>query len=125
MSDGEREEENKWDGNRTYAAFADAHRFGAPLVANGALKFKEPRVRQISEPPIGRVVHSHLLGQRQKSGQQGSKSAGESHWRDRDFEQFTLIVLAEFSASNDARRCCMSSVQTVSSTWSGTMRSDT
>jgi len=72
----EREEEDGWNGNRTYAAFADAHRLGAPLVADGALEFKEPRVRQISEPPIGRVVHSHLLRQRQKSGQEEeSKSA--------------------------------------------------
>ena len=106
-------------GNRTYAAFANAHRFGAPLVANGALEFKEPRVRQISEPPIGGVVHSHLLGaaRQKKLQEQEPKSAS--------FSFFTLIVLAEFSASNDARRCCMSSAPTVSSTWSGTMRSDT
>jgi len=81
-----------WNGNRTYAAFTDAHRLGAPLVANGALEFKEPRVRQISEPPIGRVVHSHLLRKRQKNRTTRvekrlarAKLAGESHKRDRDF----------------------------------------
>jgi hypothetical protein len=37
----------------------------------------------------------------------------------------TLIEFAEQSASNDARRCCTSDVQTASSDWSGTMRSDT
>ena len=87
MSDGGREEANGWDGNRTYTAFADAHRLGAPLVANGAFEFKEPRVRQISKPPIGRVVHSHLLRKRQKNRTTRrvekrlarAKLAGESH----------------------------------------------
>ncbi len=82
MSDGEKKEEDDWNGNRTYAAFADAHRLGAPLVANGALEFKEPRVRQISKPPIGRVVHSHLLGSIKNQGNRKQPKkclAGESH----------------------------------------------
>jgi hypothetical protein len=49
--------ENEWG---TYAAFAHAHRLAAPLVANCALELEEPRMRQISEPPIGRMNHSHL-----------------------------------------------------------------
>ena len=68
-------------GNGTYAAFTNAHRLGAPLVANGALEFKEPRVRQISEPPIGRVVHSHLLGAaRQKKQEQQEERGRVSHF---------------------------------------------
>ena len=44
----------------TYTAFTDAHWLGTPLVVNGALELEEPWVRQIAEPPIGRVIDIHL-----------------------------------------------------------------
>jgi hypothetical protein len=56
-------------GGGTYAAFAHAHRLAAPLVVNCALQLEEPRMRQISEPPIGRMIHSHLNKQHQKKNQ--------------------------------------------------------
>ena len=52
----------KWK-EGTYTTFAHPHRLGTPLVRNGTLKLEEPRVRQVTKPPIGRVVYIDLSSQ--------------------------------------------------------------
>ena len=44
----------------TYTTFTHTHWFGAPFIVNGALELEKPWVRQITEPPIGRMIHIHL-----------------------------------------------------------------
>ena len=55
----------------TYAAFADAHQLGAPLVANGALEFKEPGyVRSQSHQSAVWSIVTAPTRQRQKNQRQ-------------------------------------------------------
>jgi len=46
--------------DRTYSTFAHPHRLRAPFVADGTLELEEPRMCQISQPPIGRVLDRKL-----------------------------------------------------------------
>ena len=100
---------------RTYAAFAHAHRLCAPFIVNGTFELQEPRMRQISQPPIGRMFYCDLSKFIQQDLTNGRAKT----------QILTLIEFAEQSASNDVRRCCTSELQTASRDWSGTMRSDT
>ena len=45
---------------RTYAAFAHPHRLCAPFIVNGTFELQEPRMRQISQPPISRMLYCDL-----------------------------------------------------------------
>ena len=103
----------------TYAAFAHAHRLNAPFVVNRTFELQEPRMRQISQPPISRMFYCDLIIQQASKYPNGWMAQRAKNTLP------TLIEFAEQSASNDVRRCCTSELQTASSDWSGTIRSDT
>ena len=111
-------------GALTHPSLADAQRLRAPLVADRALQRAEPRVREVAQPPVRRVVHRDLSPHARTQRTNSSAHPAQGHRACLPAAR-TLRLFGLASAANDARTCAHSARAIVSRSWSGTMRSDT